>query len=123
MQYLDDEEVVANFFEQKERLATLLVQEEAFWKQRAKAFCLRDGDANTKFFHAITFMRKKRNLIRKLRSDEDMVVDDPVGMCEVGREFFLIYLQSSRVIMGMSLKGWRGVLMMQLMLGFFNLSL
>lgn len=35
------------------RLDKLLIKDDKFWKQRAKIFWYRDGDLNTKFFHAI----------------------------------------------------------------------
>lgn len=43
-----------------------LVQEEAYWRQRAKTHCLKDGDSNMQFFHASATTRRKRNTLRKL---------------------------------------------------------
>lgn len=45
----------------REQLIQLLVKEENFWCQRAKTYWLRDGDLNTKFFHASASSRKKKN--------------------------------------------------------------
>ncbi|XP_073136860.1 uncharacterized protein [Henckelia pumila] len=41
----------------KRKLASLLTQEEIFWKKRAKIFWLKAGDANTKFFHNYASMK------------------------------------------------------------------
>lgn len=39
--------------ETRTRLSILLAQEDAFWKQRARVYWLRDGDTNSRFFHAM----------------------------------------------------------------------
>ena len=47
-----------------------MVNEESFWKQRLKVFWLRDGDKNTKFFHAsITGRRKRNKLVSTVKED------------------------------------------------------
>ena len=47
-------------------MTQLLIQEDAFWRQRAKVHWLRDGDLNTKFFHAAASSRRKVNKITSL---------------------------------------------------------
>lgn len=62
---------VSMLVEAKMRLSNLLAQEEAFWKQRAKVFWLRDGDTNSRFFHAMaSAKRRRRNIISKLIRDD-----------------------------------------------------
>jgi hypothetical protein len=46
--------------EVNERHAKLLIQEEAYWKQRAKMHWLKEGDLNTKFFHISATARRRR---------------------------------------------------------------
>lgn len=50
---------VESFKNTKSRMLSLLVQEENHWQQRAKCFWLKDGDLNTKFFHATASAQKK----------------------------------------------------------------
>lgn len=52
--------------DKRNKLSSLLAQEETFWKQHAKVYWLRDGDTNTKFLHAMASARKRRNCITKL---------------------------------------------------------
>lgn len=58
------------FIELRSKLDSLLAQEERFWRQRAKVFWMRDGDMNTKFFHATATSRKQKNKISKLHDEE-----------------------------------------------------
>lgn len=52
------------------QLSSLLQQEMTFWKQRAKMFWLKDGDANTNFFHQSASDRKRSNMISGLFDEE-----------------------------------------------------
>ena len=47
----------------KREINTLLDDEELYWGQRAKAHWLKEGDKNTKFFHAQASERRKQNTI------------------------------------------------------------
>jgi exonuclease III len=44
------------------------------WRQRAHAWWLRDGDRNTKYFHAAAMARKKNNMAKELRRENGSVV-------------------------------------------------
>ncbi|CAH9143861.1 unnamed protein product, partial [Cuscuta epithymum] len=72
----------------KKELAKLLAQEEAFWKQRAKSFWMRDGDMNTKFFHAAATSRKQRNKICMLTKPDGSLSTSREGMCSIVKEYF-----------------------------------
>jgi hypothetical protein len=70
-------------------MAKLLVQEDAYWRQRAKTHWLRDGDLNTKFFHAAATSRKKVNRISSLLDPSGNVVTKEDELCEVARDYFI----------------------------------
>ncbi|XP_037491756.1 uncharacterized protein LOC119369500 [Jatropha curcas] len=57
------------FLEAKNRYQELLLQKEIFWKQRAKEFWLREGDANTCFFHRRASACQQQNRISSLRDE------------------------------------------------------
>lgn len=48
-------------------------QEEDFWWKKSRISWLREGDKNTKFFHAATAERRKRNRIELIQNDEGTV--------------------------------------------------
>ena len=69
------EEVISKAYERgddsvlsecKKDLNMLLQDEEVMWRQRSKALWLREGDRNSKFFHAIASRRRVENTIQKL---------------------------------------------------------
>ena len=84
----EDEEGVRKYFEASTQLNDLLLQEELYWKQRAKAFWLEDGDSNTKFFHAFANSRKKINHVTRLKTDAGEIVSNHEEMCHVVSDYF-----------------------------------
>lgn len=48
----EDDDGIQLYLDEKEKLSDLLLNEEIYWKQRAKMFWLEEGDSNSKFFHA-----------------------------------------------------------------------
>lgn len=47
---------------------------------------------NTKFFHALATSRRKVNKINSLYNVDEILVVDQVGMCNITRSYFGIYL-------------------------------
>lgn len=79
---------VKAYIEGKEKLNTLLLQEEIYWKQRAKLLWLNEGDENTRLFHSSASARKKLNKISFLFNNEGERIEDQDGMCKIVREYF-----------------------------------
>jgi hypothetical protein len=53
----------------KRKMSQLMVQDDVYWRQRAKKHWYKDGDKNTKFFHASATTRKKVNRILSLEDE------------------------------------------------------
>ncbi|GAU18647.1 hypothetical protein TSUD_124800 [Trifolium subterraneum] len=68
--------------------AVLLVQEEDYWKQRAKMHWLKEGDMNTSFFHKSATARRKKKNISKLVDEGGMEVHTQEELCEVAKQYF-----------------------------------
>lgn len=90
----EDDDRVQSYFEEKDKLHELLIHEEAYWQQRAKNFWLKDGDTNSKFFHAAASSRKKLNHISALRGEDGNLVTDHEGLCRLLKDYY------SKVFMG-----------------------
>ncbi|GAU34086.1 hypothetical protein TSUD_255820 [Trifolium subterraneum] len=90
---MNDASSSARFTEVQQQHANILIQEEAFWRQRAKMHWLKDGDLNTKFFHSSATARAKVKKIEKLRNDEDVVVTGQQNLEEVVRKYFQTLFQ------------------------------
>ena len=58
-----DREHLRAFEAARGQYINLLNQRETFWKQRAKQFWLVEGDSNTRFFHSMATVRRKKNHI------------------------------------------------------------
>jgi hypothetical protein len=58
----------------KERLASLLREEELKWYERAKVKMLLEGDANTRFFHLVANGKHRKQHIYRLEDDQGVVV-------------------------------------------------
>jgi hypothetical protein len=58
----------------REHLAASVCRVAAHWKQRAKIWVLKEGDSNTRYFHARASQRYRRNHIRLLELDGEVIV-------------------------------------------------
>jgi len=79
--------------ELRKRMQHLLSQDDAYWRQRAKAHWYKDGDRNTKFFHASATTRRKVNRISSLDDDVGNKITSEQGLQEVARSYFVNIFQ------------------------------
>jgi hypothetical protein len=83
-----DSNSARRFLEVQEKHARLLVQEETYWRQRAKMHWLQQGDLNTKFFHASATIRSKAKKIEKLVNSANTEVKSQPEICEEAKAYF-----------------------------------
>ena len=57
------------------KIEILLEQEEIYWAQRGHAKWLRHGDRNTNFFHQFASAHRCRNLIKRLKDNNNAWVE------------------------------------------------
>ena len=77
VRFKTDEASIRQFKEPKATLSHRLDQEGTYWRQRLKFYWLKDGDSNTRFFHASASARKKKNeIIGLINATGDLVQTD-----------------------------------------------
>lgn len=53
-------------------LASLAMAQEISWRQKSRALCLEEGDANTKKFHRVAITSKRRNFIESVEVEGEV---------------------------------------------------
>ncbi|XP_062103610.1 uncharacterized protein LOC133814696 [Humulus lupulus] len=92
---LHDSHSTKKFQEASSSLFEILTQQEVFWKQRSKQLWLREGDLNSKYFHASARTRRRANHIESLRNDTGEMVDWRSGLEHLMVEYFQTLFKSS----------------------------
>ncbi|KAB2601289.1 hypothetical protein D8674_002294 [Pyrus ussuriensis x Pyrus communis] len=77
------------------RIDDLRLQEESYWCQRSRVKWLREGDANTQFFHSSTLQRRRRNKIVKLRDENGNWVESPTQVRQLVYNHFTSVFSSA----------------------------
>ncbi|KAH7845513.1 hypothetical protein Vadar_003022 [Vaccinium darrowii] len=71
-------------------LGTTWAQEETFWRQKARADWMANGDRNTSFFHAKVNKRRRRNRITGIHRSDGTWCEEPDGIAHE----FVAYFQN-----------------------------
>lgn len=69
------------------------LREELLWKQRSCIDRLKEGDRNTKYFHARATQRKKINMVTKLQDSNGFWVSDKKDMINLALDHFMVFLR------------------------------
>ncbi|XP_030479414.1 uncharacterized protein LOC115696664 [Cannabis sativa] len=69
--------------EARANLSEALTREEIFWKQKSRVAWLQQGDRCTKFFMASTAIRRRRNYIQTVRTENGDWVTDPRSIADL----------------------------------------
>ena len=85
----DDETIsTEEELELKWKLCEAYREEELYWKQKSRAHWLREGDRNTRYFHAKTKQRRARNRITRIKNLMGQWVDTEEGIERVATKYF-----------------------------------
>ncbi|XP_048605505.1 uncharacterized protein LOC125583020 [Brassica napus] len=93
--YADDNATTEEIAAALRELSHALKAEEMFWKQKSRVFWLREGDRNTKFFHALTKQRRARNKITQLLDENGNIIEDEEGLVAIATSYFRQIFESS----------------------------
>lgn len=77
------------------KLEQLWEVEESYWQQRSQIKWVREGDANTAFFHQSTLQRRRRNKVVKLKDRNDVWIDNLRAVRHLVEEYFANIFTSS----------------------------
>ncbi|KAL4352119.1 hypothetical protein GQ457_06G008250 [Hibiscus cannabinus] len=85
----------------KMELQKLWESEERHWHQRARVNWIKFGDKNTKFFHATTIQRNRKNAIVKIKSVDGSWLEDEGEICrEFENHFKKLYTKEEDIDIG-----------------------
>ena len=76
-------------------LSNALKAEEMFWRQKSRVLWLREGDRNSKYFHALVKQRRARNSITQLLDENGNMVEDEEGLVAIATSYFRQICESS----------------------------
>lgn len=85
-------------------MGKLLAQQERYWKQRSKQFCLHEGDSNTHCFHQSASVKRKKNSTSRLRDSSgqwrkwNLGLEKVIFFADDSFPFFRANLQESSMI-------------------------
>ena len=82
------------FNDAKEGLNHTLLMEETFWRQKSGIQWLKEGDKNTRFFHAVASNKFKRSLIRRIKDSNKTWVEDQSTIGALAETYFKNILSS-----------------------------
>ncbi|KAK6141663.1 hypothetical protein DH2020_024605 [Rehmannia glutinosa] len=92
-----DSSSICEFKKAQNQYNLLLAQKEDFWKQRAKLFWLKGGDANTRYFHTVASTRNRHNAISSLSTSNRVWLNWENGLGNHITGYFMEIFSSSMV--------------------------
>ena len=72
----------------KRQLKDAYQEEEQYWQQKSRIQWLREGDKNTKYFHALVQGRRRRNRLNKLQRDNGTWTEGEEELCKEMEDYY-----------------------------------
>ena len=85
--YSNDDATSEEIADALKELSNALKAEEMFWRQKSRVLWLREGDRNSKYFHALVKQRRARNRITQLLDENGNVVEDEEGLVAIATSY------------------------------------
>ncbi|GLU22290.1 hypothetical protein SLE2022_383780 [Rubroshorea leprosula] len=82
------EELILVEQEQAKKVTELSLAKEAYLKQKSRVQWLKEGDQNTTYFHKVMKVRRSRNMIREMYSDDGELLTQYVDIAKEAVGFF-----------------------------------
>lgn len=83
-----DDHSIKMYQDSAKNLIEVYSEQEVFWRQRCKQLWLKEGDSNSKYFHAATKSRRKVNKITELANNRGEMVGWVTGLEETMVDYF-----------------------------------
>ncbi|CAA7045965.1 unnamed protein product [Microthlaspi erraticum] len=96
--YSDGNATTEEISEATKELHEALRSEELFWKQKSRVLWLREGDRNSKFFHAATKQRRARNRITSLIDEQGQREENEEGIVAIATRYFRGLFETSNPV-------------------------
>ena len=93
--YSNDDATSEEIRDALKELSTSLKVEEMFWRQKSRVLWFREGDRNSKYFHALVKQRRARNRITQLLDENGHVVEDEEELVAIATSYFRQIFESS----------------------------
>jgi len=95
--YSNDDATSEEIADALKELSNALKAEKMFWRQKSRVLWLREGDRNSKYFHAPVKQIRARNRITQLLDENGNVVEDEEGLLEIATSYFRQIFESSNL--------------------------
>lgn len=104
-----DSNIKATIYSHESQLDQLLNLQEYYWKRRARADWLAEGDINPQFFHRLASRIKRKNFIHGIFSPDNQWISNIHEISSLFQEYFSALYQSSGVDNGIIDRATMGI--------------
>ena len=94
--YSNDDAISEEITKALKEISTALQAEEMFRRHKNRVLWLREGDRNSKYFHALKKQRRTKNMITQLLDENGNMVEDEEGLVAIATSYFRKIFESSK---------------------------
>ena len=94
----NDQEIMRDRNATRKTLNNLLTQEKIYWRQCSRISWMKEGDRNTRYFHACVTQRNRKNSISRLLNQHGDWVSQEGELGSLAKDFFQNLFNSSNPV-------------------------